>query len=83
MGEIIDEEVSVDLAYDCKSKTASPWLVKWRGRTYKIDKIGLHHQVWDGKTLFHYFSVCAQETFFKLSFNTVNLHWRLDEISTR
>ena len=80
MAEKIDEEVSVDLIYDCKQKIARPWAVKWRGRIYKIDKIGLHHQAWDGKTLIHLFSVCSKETFFKLSFNTLNLHWRLEEL---
>lgn len=82
MAEKIDEEVSVGFLYDSKEKIARPWVVKWRGRTYKIDKIGLHHQFWEGKTLMHFFSVCAQETFLRLSFNTVSLHWRLEEIAT-
>ena len=80
MAEVINEEVSVNLVYDSKLKIAQPWVVKWRGRIYKIDKTGLHHQVWDGRTLVHFFSVCSGETFFKLSFNTVNLHWKLEDI---
>lgn len=81
MGNVINEEVSVDLIFDSKTKIAKPWVIKWRDRSYKIDKIGLHHQAFDGRVLIHYFSVCSGETFLKLAFNTLNLHWRLEEIS--
>jgi hypothetical protein len=81
MSERIDEEVSVDLVFDSKTKVSKPWVVRWRGRIYKVTQIGLHYQQMIGKVLVHVFSVCAGEMFFKLKFDTSNLHWKLEEVS--
>ena len=77
----ISTPVSVSLSFDGKSKRVFPkWLV-WNGRLYPIVKIGLHHTYRSGRTLFHVFSVASKSLFFRLVFNTDNLHWRLEEIS--
>ncbi|MDO8340848.1 MAG: hypothetical protein Q7T59_02660 [Candidatus Woesebacteria bacterium] len=72
--QIIDEKVNVILT----SKT--PIFLSWRGRDYKITKIGLHHNLYEGKTLIHIFSVLSGTLFLKLKFNTKNLEWTLLEI---
>ncbi|MBI3955078.1 hypothetical protein HY338_01435 [Candidatus Gottesmanbacteria bacterium] len=76
----IDELVSVELIFDSRKKSVYPRRLKWQNRIYAIDKIGLHHTVRRGRDLFHIFSVSARNSFFRLSFNTDNLHWRLEEV---
>jgi len=81
MSESIDESVSVALASNHVSHSAMPWVVGWRGRQYKITKMGLHHTTREGRVLFHIFSVSDGATFFKLRFDTETLGWRLLEIA--
>jgi hypothetical protein len=73
--------VSVQLAFDHKKRKVWPQTVVWEGIIYPIHKIGLHHCYTKGKTLYHIFSVASDGVFFKLSFNTDNLFWELEEIS--
>lgn len=58
-----------------------PKYVIWKGRSYPISKIGLHHTFREGQTLYHIFSVLAGSLFLRLRLNTDNLQWRLEEIS--
>lgn len=74
MTQIIAESVIVGLSN-------SPKWVKWKGRVYKIDKVGLHHTYKKGDTLMHIFSVVSGNLFMKLAFDTKNLSWELVEIS--
>jgi hypothetical protein len=74
MTQIISESVTVGMSDSLK------W-VKRRGRIYKIDTVGYHHTVREGKTLFHIFSVTSNTLFMKLIFNTESLSWKLEEIS--
>jgi hypothetical protein len=71
---MIGERINVILT----SKT--PISLSWRSRDYKITKIGLHHSLYEGKTLIHIFSVLSGTLFLKLKFNTKNLEWTLLEI---
>lgn len=80
MGEKIEEEVSVSLVYNEKTKQSVPKFIKWRGRVYQISQIGLHHLSRVGKILLHHFSVSDGNAFFRLTFNTESLHWKLEEI---
>ncbi len=81
MLEKIQEAVSIELIFNSKTKRVFPHLVNWRGKTYQVDKIGLHHFFRQGKTLFHIFSVSSGNLFFRLKLNTDNLHWMLEEIA--
>jgi len=71
----IDEKVTVGMVNDI------PKYLIWKGRSHNINKIGLHHKYFDGKTLLHIFSVMTDTLFLRLSFNTDNLNWKLKEIS--
>lgn len=82
MAEIIDESVSVDLVSNHIKKSVYPWVVGWRGRQYRITKVGLHHTTREGRVLFHIFSVSDGTNFFKLRFDTETLGWRLLEIDS-
>lgn len=80
MAETINESVSVDLLSNCLKGKAYPWVIHWRGRRYMITKIGLHHTLREGRTLIHVFSVTDGTTFFKLTFDTETLGWKLLEV---
>lgn len=80
MAEQVNESVSVDLLSNHLKKSAYPWVIEWRGRRYRITKIGLHHVLREGRVLFHVFSVTDGTTFFKLRFDTETLGWKLLEI---
>lgn len=80
MPETIDEAVCVDLLSNPAKKQAYPWVIHWRGNRYLVTKVGLHHAVREGRTLFHVFSVTDGNNFFKLQFNTDILQWKLLEV---
>lgn len=80
MSEAINEAVSVLLSSNHLEGMVSPSVLSWRGRRYRIVKVGLHHTVREGRVLFHYFSVTDGATFFRLRFDTETLEWKLLEI---
>ncbi len=59
----------------------TPKYVVWKGRSYTISKVGLHHSLREGRTLYHIFSVVSDTIFLRLRLNTDNLLWNLEEIS--
>ena len=80
MAEIIDQPISVSLISDIKLNKVYPYFFKWQNRIYKINQVGLHHTERVGRILFHIFSVTDGSNFFRLSFNTETLFWKLEEI---
>lgn len=74
MNQIINEKVIVGMS-------DIPKWVKRKSKIYKIDKIGFHHTFYEGKILFHVFSVTSGSTYMKLIFNTEVLSWKLEEMS--
>ncbi len=77
----VDTPVSVISSYNHRLHLVSPRKILWGGKEYLITKTGLHHTFRQGRTLFHIFSVVADSVFFRLSLNTDNLSWNLEEIS--
>ena len=79
----IDEEVSVVMYFSARRRLARPFTISWRGQEYAVGKIGYHHTVKDGSCLHHIFEVVDKQEsiWFRLNFNTRNLHWRLEAIS--
>lgn len=75
MNQRIDEKVNVVLA------NSLPLSIHWRNRDYKITKVGLWHNMYEGKTLMHVFSVLSRDLFLKLKLDTKHLEWTLLEIS--
>lgn len=80
MSQKVDVPISVILAFDAKTRKVLPLKLRWDGRDYSVSRIGLHHTYRQGNTLFHVFSLVAENVFFRLVFNTDNLFWRLEEI---
>lgn len=81
MVQKISESVSVDLAFNHKTLRVSPKKIIWRKRVYLVEKLGLHHTYWEGRTLYHVFSVATKTLFLRLVLNTETLHWRLEEVA--
>jgi hypothetical protein len=77
----VSSPVSVISSYNHCLHTVSPRKLIWNGREYLITSTGLHHTFREGRTLFHVFSVTANNIFFRLVLNTDNLFWQLDEVS--
>jgi hypothetical protein len=82
MPETINEPVSVTLWSNHKTRKVLPYTLYWKGRQYRITTIGLHHTVWEGRRLFHIFSVSDGNTFFKLVMDSESLAWTLVEVET-
>lgn len=76
----INSPVSVISSFNHHLKAVSPRKVLWNGKEFLITKVGLHHTHRVGRTLYHVFSVVANHTFLRLSLNTDNLFWQLDEV---
>ena len=76
----VSEQVEV-VAFFGKNRTI-PYIVRWQGREFRIKKISLVHQVWEGNTKIFYFSAICEQTQLRLSFNSAELLWKLEEIWT-
>lgn len=81
MMENISEPISVELISEATTRKVYPYRLRWRDRDYKVTKVGLHHTFREGKTLYHIFSVESPSLFFRLSFNTDSLLWKVEEVS--
>lgn len=82
MTQKIHSLVSVESFFDHKNLIFLPKSVTWNNRIYNINKIGLHHTFQQGAILYHVFSVTTATLFLRLIFNTRNLNWHLEEISS-
>ena len=76
----IHEPVSVITVFNHEKRTDMPKKFLWKQRKYIVTKIGYHHAVREGRTLYHIFHVTDGVSDFRLLFNTENLHWILEEI---
>lgn len=70
----IQERIDVTLV------NSLPKWIFWNGRTYKISKVGLHHSYYEGKSLYHIFSVISGNLFLRLKLKSENLTWILESI---
>lgn len=77
----ISAPVSVELVYDHRLRTVAPRQIFWDGKFIRVSKVGMHHTVREGRTLFHIFSVVSSDLFFRLKLDTNTLFWTLEEIA--
>jgi hypothetical protein len=83
MREKINEEVSVVMYYQARKKVAKPHMMNWQNKDYMLGKVDYHHVITEGRTSHHIFELCdvEQTIWFRLNFDTSNLHWRLEAVS--
>ncbi|MEM6997971.1 MAG: hypothetical protein AAF413_03625 [Patescibacteria group bacterium] len=84
MRKSLGEKISVISYFDAKTKTARPHQLVWQYKNYQLGPVDFHHKTRDGDTMLHHFSVCDRDEkiYFKLLFNSNNLHWELEEVMT-
>lgn len=82
MKQAINEEVSVVMYYSARQRTAQPYTISWQNKEYPVGEIGYHHTVWEGRTLHHIYELVDkdQTLWFRLNFDTSNLHWLLEAV---
>lgn len=78
MHEKINEPVEVLVKFNLNK--VEPTFFKWRGKTYRIEKINLVHKERLGGDKIYYFSVSDEVNFFRLAFSTRDLSWKLEEL---
>ena len=78
MYEIINEPIEVLVSF--ANDKVLPLYFKWRNKRYKIEKLNLIHHQRDGEGKIYYFNVTDKVNYFKLSFSTNNLAWRIEEL---
>ena len=81
MQELINEKISVITLFNHQTNRVTPKKIKWKNKIYPINLIGYHHKYKEGSRLFHIFSVCNKNLFFRIKFDTNSLEWILEEIS--
>ncbi len=81
MQEIINEKISVISSYNRLTGLVMPVKIFWQGRNYLIKKLSYYHRVRQGRLLLHIFHVTDGTLDFRLSLNSENLHWKLEEVS--
>lgn len=78
---IINEKIHVLSSFDPDSGRVTIHKVKWRGKVYKVTKVGYHHAAREGRHLYHYFGVLTENnSSFYIKYDTLNLHWTLVEV---
>jgi len=80
MSERINEKVSIISSFNRETLSVMPKKMRWHGRDYLIQSLSYHHVIREGKKLLHIFHVTDGSSDFKLSLDTENLFWTLDEV---
>ena len=77
----LDEPVSVLSIFSKKHKVFKPAILTWDGIDYRLGKINFYNKTKKGATTLHHFSLADKDegVYFKLTFNSSNLNWTLDE----
>ena len=78
MLEKIDEPIEVLVNFN--QHRVMPTFFKWRGKTYRIEKLNLVHKERSGNDKIYYFSVSDKVNYFRLAFFTRDLSWRIQEL---
>jgi hypothetical protein len=57
----------------------TPHLMKWRGKRWRLETMGLYHPEKRGDKRLHIFSFSSGETAFRVELDSETLEWRLKE----
>jgi hypothetical protein len=76
--EKINEPVEVLVKFS--RNIVIPTFLKWRDKTYRVEKLNLVHKEKLGNDKIYYFSVSDSINFFRLAFSTKDLSWKLEEM---
>ncbi len=82
MREECDDQVSVLASFapgPRKTIRVTPHIMKWKGKRWKLDTMGLYHPERRGTKRVHIFSFSSGETAFRVELDPETLEWRLKE----
>ena len=84
MRESLDEDISVICVYDANKKQLKPYKINWHGHEYLLGPVDFYHTTRRGAVTIHHFSMADtnQTTYFKISLESKNLQWKLEEHMT-
>ena len=83
MREECDETVSVLASFAPGPRgimRVTPHIMKWRGKRWRLDTMGLYHPEKRGTKRVHIFSFSADETAFRVELDPDTLQWKLTEV---
>lgn len=78
MYEDIKEQIAVAAVF--KNGHALPHSFVWKNRKYLVDQINLEHTEKRGDNILFCFSLTSSGNFYELSFDNINLVWKLEKI---
>ena len=82
MIESIHEKIEVITRFLLLPKPVTEiYKIRWGGREYMIIKLAYHYKVWEGRTRVHKFAVSTGTLDLRLTYDTENLFWTLEEVS--
>jgi len=82
MREEHDDQVSVLASFapgPRNTMRVTPHLMKWRGRRWRLETMGLYHPEKRGNKRMHIFSFSSGDTAFRVEMDPETLEWRLKE----
>ena len=83
MNENVNEKVSVITVFNQETGLVIPKKIRWRNRDYLIKNLAYYHRIHQGKNIIHIFTVTDGNLDFRLSLDSLSLHWTLEEIYDR
>lgn len=57
-----------------------PQVMRWQGRRWRVDKMGLYHPERRGSKRIHIFAFSSDETAFRVELDPDTLEWTLTEV---
>lgn len=82
MKQLINQEVSIVSYYSKRHHQFVPHLLHWQNHDYPLGPVDYYHSYMEGRDRQHIFELTdrAQTLWFRLRFNSSNLHWTLEAV---
>ncbi|MBL8122141.1 hypothetical protein JNM87_05330 [Candidatus Saccharibacteria bacterium] len=82
MKQKINQEVGVVCYYSASQKRFVPFVLHWQNKDYALGTVDYYHSYMEGRERQHIFELCdkAQSLWFRLRFDSSNLHWNLEAV---
>lgn len=73
------ERQPIDVLVAFMKNKVLPLSFRCSNRKYSVNKVNMVYSGWNGRNKWYYFAVSSNDDNFKLSFNTENNKWFLEE----
>lgn len=72
--------VRIILDFNPQCQFPTPLFIFWKNEKHKIEKLGMYYKYKKGTVTIHMFEVCSKDLQFKLSLDSSNLKWFIEDI---